>query len=94
MADKKGLRLETRGEGNYYKVILHVGSILIPISDDIVEELRNKTDQSPDLFFKTFVDKVGYSSYLTGQIRQTVLESGDLAGQMTAIQEFLKQIPA
>jgi hypothetical protein len=94
LAGQTGLRLESRGEGNYYKVILHFGSTLIPISDDIVDELRNKTDQTPDVFFKIFLEKVGYSSYLTEQIRQAVLETGDLTGQMTTIQQFLKQIPA
>lgn len=91
MSEQKGLRLESRGEGFYYKVILHIGSTLIPISDDILEELRAQTVQSPEPFFKFFLEKVGYSSYLTEQIRQAVHEAGDLASQMQAIQQFLKQ---
>ena len=91
MSGQKGLRLEARGEGNYYKVILHFGSTLIPVSDDILDELRNQTAQSPDQFFKIFLEKVGYSSYLAEQIRETVLQAGDLQGQMTAIKQFLKQ---
>ncbi|MCA9462787.1 MAG: hypothetical protein KC563_03865 [Nitrospira sp.] len=91
MAEKKGLRLEARGEGSYYKAILHVGSTLIPISDDILEELRGQTGLNPEPFFKLFLDKVGYSSYLTEQIRQAVQEAGDLTPQIQAIQQFLKQ---
>ena len=91
MAEQKGLRLESRGEGSYYKVILHIGSTLIPISDDILDELRKQTVQSPEPFFKFLLEKVGYSSYLTEQIRQAVQESGDLTGQMQAMQQFLKQ---
>lgn len=88
---KPGLRLELRGEGNYYKGILHIGSTLIPISDDILEELRAKTALSSDEFFHLFVEKVGYSSYLQEQIQQEVKNAGDLNAQMSAIQQTLRQ---
>jgi hypothetical protein len=88
---KPGLRLELRGEENYYKGILHIGSTLIPISDDILEELRAKTALSPDGFFRLFVEKVGYSSYLREQIHQEVKNAGDLTSQMSAIQQTLRQ---
>lgn len=91
MAEQKGLRLEARGEGSYYRVILHIDGTLIPISDDILDELRTQTVQSPEPFFKFFLEKVGYSSYLTEQIRQAVQKTGDLNGQMQAVQQFLKQ---
>ena len=91
MGKQKGLRLEQRGEGNYYNVILHIGSTLIPVSDDIVEELRTHTALTPDQFFPIFVNKVGYSSYLQEQICQEVREAGDLTVQMSAIQQFFRQ---
>jgi len=88
---KPGLRLELRGERNYYKGILHIGSTFIPISDDILEELRAKTALSPDEFFRFFVDKVGYSSYLQEQIHQEIKNAGDLNSQTSAIQQTLRQ---
>ncbi len=91
VSGQKGLRLEQRGDENYYKVILHIGSTLIPISDDIVQELRAHTNLSPDQFFPIFLNKVGYSSYLQEQIRQEVREGGDLSTQMSAIQQFFRQ---
>ncbi|MCA9498762.1 MAG: hypothetical protein KC588_06155 [Nitrospira sp.] len=91
MGTQTGLRLEQRGDGNYYKVILHIGSTLIPISDDIVEELRTYTALTPDQFFAKFVNKVGYSSYLQEQIRQEVQHTGDLTPQISVIQEFFRQ---
>jgi len=91
LSAQKGLRLEQRGEGNFYKVILHIGSTLIPISDDIVQELRAHTTLTPDQFFPIFLNKVGYSSYLQEQIRQVVREGGDLSAQMSAIQKFFRQ---
>jgi hypothetical protein len=87
----KGLRLEQRGEGNYYKVILHIGSTLIPISDDIIEELQAQTSLTPEQFFEIFLAKVGYSSYLQEQIRQELRSAGDLNTQMFAIQRFFRQ---
>ncbi len=88
---KPGLRLELRGEGNYYKGILHIGSTLIPISDDILEELRAKTALSSDEFFCVFVEKVGYSTYWQEQIHQEVKNAGDLPSQMSAIQHLLRE---
>ena len=86
-----GLRLELRGEGNYYKGILHIGSTLIPISDQILEELRAKTALPANEFFKFFVEKVGYSSYLQEQIHQEVKNAGDLNAQMSSIQRALRE---
>ena len=88
---KPGLRLELRGEGNYYKGILHIGSTLIPISDEILEELRSKTALPTDEFFQRLVEKVGYSSYLQEQIHQEVKNAGDLNAQMSAIQRALRE---
>jgi hypothetical protein len=88
---KPGLRLEIRGPENYYKGILHIGSTLIPISDEILAELRTKTALSAEGFFRFFVEKVGYSSYLQEQIHQEVINAGDLNSQMSAIQRSLQQ---
>ncbi len=87
---KIGLRLELRGEENYYKGILHIGDTLIPISDEILEELRAKTALPPNDFFRLFVEKVGYSSYLQEQIQQEVTNAGGLNTQMSTIQQALR----
>lgn len=91
MGTQTGLRLEQRGDGNYYRVILHIGSTLVPISDDIIEELQTHTALTPDQFFPIFLNKVGYSSYLQEQIRQEVQNTGDLNHQMSLIQQFFRQ---
>lgn len=88
---KPGLRLELRGEGNYYKGIFHIGTTLIPISDEILDELRAKTALSAEGFFSLLVEKVGYSSYLQEQIRQEVKNTGDLNSQMAALQQTLRK---
>ena len=88
---KPGLRLELRGEGNYYKGILHIGSTLIPISDEILEELRSKTALPAEKFFQLFIEKVGYSSYLQEQIHQEVKDAGDVNSQMVVIQRSLRE---
>ena len=91
MEQTSGLGLERRGDGNYYKVILHFGSTLIPISDDIIEELQANATMSPNQYFSFFLEKVGYSSYLREQIQQVVEQAGDVNTQMANIQQFLRQ---
>ncbi len=91
MMPQTGLRIEQRGEGNYYKVVLHIGSTLIPISDDIIEELQRHTALSPDKFFPIFLEKVGYSSYLQEQINHQVKEGGGVTSQIGPIQELLRK---
>ena len=37
-----GLRFERRGDEDYYKVLLHIGSTYVPISDEDVAELKKQ----------------------------------------------------
>ena len=88
----KGLRFESRREGDYYKLILHIGQSFVPVSDDIVEILKQYTADTPDRFLSTLLDKVGYSSYLREMIQAELGEGGDSASQITTLQNFLKAL--
>jgi hypothetical protein len=88
----KGLRFEFRGEGHYYKLILHIGHSFIPVSDDISETLKQHTADTPDRFLSIFLDQVGYSTYLKEMIQAELNEGGDLASQVTSLQNFLKEL--
>lgn len=88
----KGLRFERRGEGNYYKLILHVGPSYVPISDDIIEVLRQGTALTPDRFLSLLLDNVGYSTYLKNQIQTELTNGGDTATQLATLQKFLKEL--
>ena len=88
----KGLHFESRGEGNYYRLILHVGQCYVPVSDDIAEALKQHTGLSPDRFLSIFLDKVGYSKYLKEQIQTEITNGGDTASQVGRIQKFLKDL--
>ena len=74
----KGLHFESRGEGNYYKLILHIGQSFIPVSDDICEILKEHTADTPDRFLSIFLDQVGYSTYLRQMIQAELNETGAL----------------
>ena len=86
----KGLKFESRGEGNYYKLILHIGQAFVPVSDDIVENLRLHTADTPERFLSVLLDQVGYSAYLKEMIQAELNEAGDSAVQVTSLQDFLK----
>ena len=87
-----GLHFEQRGQGNYYKVILHIGSCYVPVSDDVLDELKQHASVSTDRFLPVFVDKVGYSSYLKEQIHAELTNGGDSSAQTNALQQFLRDL--
>ncbi len=85
----EGIRFERRGDGGYYKVILHVGSCFAPVSDDIVEELKSKSALLGDRFLDFFLDKVGYSSYLRDQIKHELAKIGDPPKQISTLRQSI-----
>ena len=88
----KGVRFERLGTGRYYNVILHVGSTYVPVSDETVAELKTQTLLPPDRFLELLVQKIGYSSYLKGQIRNELKKSGDPVTQVTVLQGALRDL--
>jgi len=83
----KGLHFEHRGEGSYYKVVLHIGNCYVPVSDDILEELSTLSSAPAERFLSAFLRHLGYSSYLKTQI-QTELDGE--TQQVEALQRFLR----
>ena len=87
-----GLRFERRGEGDYYKVILHIGSTYVPISDEDVEELKKQSTVSGGTFLEFFLDRIGYSSYLKDQIKAELLKIGDSSQQMSMLRQSIQEL--
>ncbi len=87
-----GLRFESRGDDNYYKLILHVGQLYVPISDDIIETLKQHLEEPPDRFLSIFLEQVGYSTYLKENIQSEITKGGNVASQVTPLQQFLKDL--
>lgn len=88
----KGLRFERLGNGHYYKVLFHIGSTYVPVSDETVEELKAHTLLPADRFLELLVDKLGYSSYLKDQIRAELKRAGDPITQVTVLQGTLRDL--
>jgi hypothetical protein len=88
----KGLRFERLGNGRYYKVVLHIGSTYVPVSDDIVADLKNQSLLPAERFLELLVDKVGYSSYLKEQIRGELKSAGDPLTQVTVLQGVIRDL--
>jgi hypothetical protein len=84
-----GLKFERRGEEDYYKVILHIGSSYVPVSDDIVKELKKQSALMGDRFLDFFLEKMGYSSYLKDQIQAELAKIGDTPKQVTTIRQAI-----
>jgi hypothetical protein len=88
----KGLRFERIGRDRHYNFIFHVGSSYIPVSDDTVDELKEKSLLPPERFLDVLVDKIGYSSYLKDQIRAELLAAGDSTTQITVLQGAIRDL--
>lgn len=88
----KGLRFERLGNGRYYKAVLHIGSTYVPLSDEIVTELKNQSLLPAERFLELLVDKVGYSSYLKEQIRAELKSAGDPLTQVTVLQGVVRDL--
>ncbi len=84
-----GLKFERRGEGDYYKVILHIGSSYVPVSDDIVAELKKQSALMGDHFLDFFLEKLGYSSYLKDQIQAELTKIGDTPKQVITLRQAI-----
>lgn len=87
-----GLRFERRGDGDYYKVILHIGSTYVPISDEDVDELKKNSTLLGGQFLEFFLDRIGYSSYLKNQIKAELLKIGDSSQQMSMLRQSLQEL--
>ncbi len=87
-----GLRFERRSEEDYYKVILHVGSTYVPISDEDVEELKKKSKLSGGQFLEFFLDRIGYSSYLKDQIKAELVKIGTPTQQFSILRRSIQEL--
>lgn len=87
-----GLRFERRGENDYYKVLLHIGSTYVPISDEDMEELKRQSAILGDKLLEFFLERVGYSSYLKDQIKAELAKVGDPPKQISMLRQAILEI--
>ena len=88
----KGLRFERVGKDKHYNVVLHIGTIYVPVSDEIIKDLKSQTLLSPERFLELLVQKVGNSSYLQEQIRAELKRAGDPVTQITVLQGAIRDL--
>ncbi|MCA9473621.1 MAG: hypothetical protein MRJ96_07930 [Nitrospirales bacterium] len=84
-----GLHFEKRREGDYYKLILHIGDCYVPVSDNDVETLQGHATATADRFLSILLEKVGYSTYLKEQIQSQLEQGGNVSAQISALQQTL-----
>jgi len=87
-----GLRFERRGDEDYYKVLLHIGSTYVPVSDEDVAELKKQSAILGDKFLEFFLDRVGYSSYLKDQIKTELGKLGAPPKQISMLRQSILEL--
>jgi hypothetical protein len=88
----KGLRFERIGKDRHYNVVFHMGNSYVPVTDEIVEELKAQSLLPVERFLDLLIDRVGYSSYLKEQIRTELKSSGDPVTQITVLQGAIREL--
>ncbi len=88
----KGLRFERIGKERHYNVVLHIGSTYVPVGDDVIDELKDKSLMAPEKFLTLMVDRVGASSYLRDQIMIELKSAGDPVTQATVLQGVIRDL--
>jgi hypothetical protein len=88
----KGLRFERIGKNRHYNVVFHMGNSYVPVTDEIVEELKAQSLLPVERFLELLIDRVGYSSYLKEQIRTELKSSGDPVTQITVLQGAIRDL--
>ena len=88
----ESLRFERRGEDNYYRVLLHVGSTYFPVSDEDVEELKKQSAMPGNKFLEFFLDRMGHSSYLKDQIKIELEKLGNPEKQISTLRQYIIEL--
>jgi hypothetical protein len=88
----KGLRFERIGKNRHYNVVFHMGNSYVPVTDEIMEELKAQSLLPVERFLELLIDRVGYSSYLKEQIRTELKSSGDPVTQITVLQGAIRDL--
>ena len=92
IAMAKGLRFERIGTDTHYNVVLHIGNTYVPVSDEIITDLKAQSLLPPERFLEFLIEKVGYSSYLKEQIRAEIKSAGETVTQMTVLQGAIRDL--
>jgi len=87
-----GLKFERLAHGQYYKVVLHIGSTYVPVADETLADLKSHSLLPAERFLELLVEKVGYSSYLKEQLRAELKSTGDPITQVTVLQGVIRDL--
>jgi hypothetical protein len=88
-----GVRFERLpGGGHHYPVVLHVGICYVPVTEQIVSELKACALLPSERFLEVLIDKLGYSEYLKERIREELKKTGDPVTQATILQGVVRDL--
>ncbi len=88
----EGIRFERRGHEAYYPVLLHVGSMYVPLTAEDVTALQKNSTILGETFLEYFLDRVGSSSYLKDHIRTALVTHGNTTGQISFLRQAIQNL--
>jgi hypothetical protein len=88
-----GVRFErVAGKGHHYPVLFYVGHCYVPVTENIVSELKACALLPGERFLEVLIDKLGYSEYLKERIRAELKKTGDPVTQGTILQGVVRDL--
>jgi len=73
-------------------VLFHVGHCYVPVTENIVNELKASALLPGERFLEVLIDKLGYSEYLKERIREEIKKTGDPVTQATVLQGVVRNL--
>jgi hypothetical protein len=73
-------------------VLFHVGNCYVPVTEQIVKELKACALLPSERFLEVLIDKLGYSEYLKERIREELKKTGDPVTQATVLQGVVRDL--
>lgn len=82
----KTLEFERLQRGTY-AASLHAGGYSIPVTEEVLQQLKGMASSAPELFLKSVTERLGFNRYLKELIEEAIRNAGDPGALGRALQE-------
>ena len=78
--------------GGRYTVLFYVGDFFVPVEEELLKEIKKRSNTSNEEFLKLIAEKLGSNTYLKDAIQEVIKQSGDPADLAKTLQRELEAL--